>query len=108
MAKYHGRIGFAMLEEKADQPGVWVEHIVEHEYFGDLVKSRRMLQSANQVNDNINISNEVSIVSDDFAFENFSSIRYLWYMGAKWKVTSIEVQYPRLILSVGGLYNGKN
>lgn len=104
MPKFYGSIGYAISKETA--PGVWVEDIVEHQYSGDVYRNTRKLQSGNQVNDSIDISNEISILSDPFANENFHSMRYVTYMGAKWKVSSVEVRYPRLILTVGGLYNG--
>ena len=104
MAKFFGKIGYAETVETT--PGVWEEKITEREYFGDLIRNTRSLQSSEQLNDNINISNEISIVADPFAYENFHSMRYVEFMNAKWKISSIEVQYPRLILSVGGLYNG--
>ena len=105
MPKFYGNIGYAISKETA--PGVWVEDIVEHQYSGDVYRNTRKLQSGNQVNDSIDISNEISILSDPFANENFHSMRYVTYMGAKWKVSSVEVRYPRLILTVGGLYNGQ-
>ena len=104
MAKFFGKIGYAETVETT--PGVWEEKITEREYFGDLIRNTRSLQSGEQLNDNINISNEISIVADPFAYENFHSMRYVEFMNAKWKISSIDVQYPRLILSVGGLYNG--
>lgn len=104
MPKFYGSIGYAISKETA--PGVWVEDIVEHKYSGDVYRNTRKLQSGNRVNDSIDISNEISILSDPFANENFHSMRYVTYMGAKWKVSSVEVRYPRLILTVGGLYNG--
>lgn len=104
MPKFYGNIGYAISKETA--PGVWTEDIVERQYFGDIYRNTRKLQSGNQVNDSIDISNEISILSDPFANENFHSMRYITYMGAKWKVSSVEVRYPRLILTVGGLYNG--
>ena len=102
MAKFYGVIGYAVTEET--KPGVWTEKISERMYYGDLT---RRLQSAEQLNDNINVANEISIVADPFANENFHSMRYVEFMGAKWKVTSVEVQYPRLILTMGGVYNGE-
>ena len=104
MAKFFGKIGYAETIETT--PGVWEEKITEREYFGDLIRNTRSLQSGEQLNDDINISNEISIVADPFAYENFHSMRYVEFMNAKWKISSIEVQYPRLILSVGSLYNG--
>lgn len=105
MAKFYGEIGFAQQVESS--PGVWKEEIVKKKYFGDLIRNIRQLQSTDQLNDNINISNQISIIADPYANENFHSMRYVEFMGAKWKVTSVEVQYPRLILQLGGVYNGK-
>lgn len=106
MAKFFGMIGYAETVET--KPGVWVEQITERQYYGDLTRNTRRLQSADKVNDDINIANEISIISDPFACQNFHLMRYVHFMGAKWKITNVEVQYPRLILTVGGVYNGKD
>lgn len=103
MAKFYGEIGYANIVET--EPGVWEEQIVKRNYYGDIIRNTRSLQTSDNVNDNINISNEISIVADPYANENFHSMRYVYFMGAKWKITSVEVKYPRLILSIGGLYN---
>ena len=105
MAKFYGAIGYAVLEETA--PGVWEEKTTEHFYYCELIRNTRKLQSTDQLNDNINVANEVSIIADPFANENFHSMKYVEFMGAKWKITSVEVQFPRLILTVGGVYNGQ-
>ena len=104
MSKFYGAIGFAETVET--DPGVWEEKIVEHSYSGDLIRNTRRLQSSsNTVNDNIEVSNEISIVADPYAEQNFYAIRYAVFMGVKWKITNVEVNYPRLILTMGGLYN---
>lgn len=103
MAKFHGPIGYAETVETA--PGVWKEQITEREYDGDFIRNTRKLQPSDQLNDNINVANEISIVADPFAINNIFSMRYVEFMGAKWKISSVEVRYPRLILTVGGLYN---
>lgn len=105
MAKFYGAIGFATLTETV--PGVWKEQIVKHDYHGDLLQNSRRLQSADQLNDNINVTNEISIVADPYANANFHSMRYVEFMGTKWKVSNVKVQYPRLILTLGGVYNGQ-
>lgn len=104
MAKFYGPIGYAETVET--RPGVYEEQITEHKYYGDLIRNTRRLQSANQLNDNINVANEISIVADPFANQNFHSMRYVEFMGAKWKITNVEVSYPRLILTIGDVYNG--
>ena len=103
MAKFYGVIGFAVTEEV--KPGIWREAIKEYPYFGDLIRSSRRLETADKINDNVNLSNDISIIADPFARENFHAMRYVNYLGVKWKVVNVEVQYPRLILSTGGIYN---
>lgn len=103
MAKYCGKIGYATTVETT--PGVWSEQIVERKYYGDLTRNSRRLQSPDKVNDDIVIANQLSIVADPYAINNFHSMRYAEFMGAKWKVSDVEVQYPRLILTLGGVYN---
>ena len=103
MAKFCGIIGYAITRET--EPGIYVEEIVENEYYGDVIRNTRRLREAAKVNDDINIYNQISIVADPFANNNFHAMRYIVFMGAKWKITEVEVQYPRLILSIGGLYN---
>lgn len=103
MAKWFGEIGIVATIQTS--PGVWKEQVVKRNYYGDLNRNTRRLQTTDKVNDDINVSNEISIVADQFACENFHSIRYVEFMGAKWKVSNVEVQHPRLILSIGGLYN---
>ena len=103
MAKWYGEIGFAETVET--KPGVWVEQITKRNYYGDVIRNSRRLQSANQLNDNINISNQISIVADPYANNNFHSMRYAKFMGTEWKISDVEVQFPRLILTLGGVYN---
>ena len=105
MAKWFGKIGYAETVETA--PGVWKEQITVRDYYGDLTRNTRRLQSADKVNDDLNISNELSIVSDPYAIKNFHSMRYAEFMGAKWKISDVEVLYPRLRSTLGGLYNGE-
>lgn len=106
MAKWYGKIGFGISVE--NQPGVWVKEIVEKEYTGDLLDDQRLTQPiANSVNDNINIQNRISILSDAFIDMNCSNMLYVTFMGAKWKIKDVKVNRPRLTISVGGVYNGR-
>lgn len=104
MAKFYGKVGYGISKETA--PGVWVDKIVERPYYGELVRNTRKMQMSDKVIDDINIANKISILADPFAQDNFQYMRYVEFMGVKWKVTTIEVQFPRLMLSIGGLYNG--
>lgn len=103
MAKYYGKIGFAITYEKADS--VWDSNIEERYYAGDVIRLNRRYESKDKINDDVNISNSISILADVYAMQNFQFIRYVTWMGAKWKVNDVEVNYPRLVLSIGGLYN---
>ena len=103
MAKFYGVIGYVVLTET--KPGVWKEQVTERSYYGDLTRNTRQLQPADKLNDNINVANEISIVADPFAYQNFHLMKYVEYMNAKWKIESVDVQYPRLVLSIGGVYN---
>lgn len=103
MAKFYGMIGYAETVET--EPSVWEERFIERPYFGDLIRNTRLLQSSGEVNRDINIANQVSIVADPYANQNFHSMRYVEFMGTKWSISNVEVQYPRLILTIGGVYN---
>lgn len=103
MAKFYGEIGFGTSIETS--PGVYEDQVTTRNYYGDLIKNTRRLQSSGSVNDDVNISNQISIVADPYANENFYAMRYVKFMGSKWKISDVEVQYPRLILTIGGVYN---
>lgn len=104
MAKFRGVVGFAENVEK--EPGIHVEEIVERRYSGDLHRNSRRLESSGNINDNINISNEISILADAYAFHHFHAMRYVEFEGAKWKVSSVDAtKHPRLVMTLGGLYN---
>ena len=103
MAKFYGIIGYAITKET--EPGIYEETIVENSYIGEVIRNSRRLKDSGNVNDDIVINNKISIISDPFANNNFHSIRYVELTGCKWKVTEVEVQYPRLLLTLGGVYN---
>jgi predicted nuclease of restriction endonuclease-like (RecB) superfamily len=103
MGKWCGKIGY--VETVETSPGIFTEQITEKFYSGDVTRNVRKFQSGDKLNDNIDISNEISIVADPFAYDNFRFMRYIEFMGAKWKITNIEVRYPRLILTIGGVFN---
>ena len=104
MAKFYGAVGYANPVQV--KPGVWKDEIIERTYSGDLLQNTQMYQTADKVNDDINVANKISIVADPYAYQNFKLLRYVEFMGAKWKITKVEVLRPRLILTVGGVYNG--
>lgn len=106
MSKYFGKIGYGVTEEI--RPGVHELQITEREYYGDIVRNTRRYENSGKVVDDLNINMMLSIVADPFAYQNFHQLKYAEYMGAKWKATSVEPQYPRLIITLGGVYNGED
>lgn len=105
MAKFYGKVGYGITKET--KPGVWEVVIEERFYYGDVIKNSRRWQSTEYLNDNLNIDNQFSIIADPYAINNFHTIRYVEWMGTRWKVNTVDVEYPRLTLTVGGVYNGE-
>lgn len=104
MAKFFGNIGYSGTIETS--PGVWTETIVEERpYYGDILRNSHRWQSGESINDDISFNNRISIVADPYAYENFSRMRWIEWMSNKWIISDVEVEYPRLILSLGGVYN---
>lgn len=104
MARFHGRVGYGTSVETS--PGVWEDVITEYRYFGDVVRNTLRFREGESINNDLSVSNSVSIVADAYANEHFFAIRYVEWAGALWNVSNVEVQSPRLVLRLGGVYNG--
>lgn len=104
MAKFFGEVGFAHTVETS--PGIYEEITVEYQYFGDIVRNSRRISDGQYLNTDLSVSNSISIVADEFANEHFHAIRYARWAGGYWTITNVTVQHPRLILELGGVYNG--
>ena len=104
MNKWHGKVGY--IETVEIELGTWDEQETVHEYYGEWVKKSSKFVVSGDVNDNRDVSAELSIVADSYADLHFYSIRYVEFGGVKWKVNTVEHRRPRLILSLGGVYNG--
>lgn len=105
MARYFGKVGYVKYVETA--PSVHKEQVTERSYYGDAITIKRRLEKGEAVNDNVELGNQFSILADAYAYENFACIRYITWMGQRWKVNNVTVQRPRLILDVGGPWNGR-
>lgn len=106
MAKFYGNVGYAETLESTTNPGVWEETITELPYYGDVMRNTRRYEKGDSLNDNLSLNNMISIVADAYANKHFFAIKYIDWMGASWKVTNVEVQRPRLMLTIGGVYSG--
>lgn len=104
MSKFTGNIGYVTTEQTAQ--GVYREVAHEHHYRGDLLRNSRRVFDAGEVNSSITVSNQVSIVADPYARDHFHEMRYVVLRNSKWTITHVDVQYPRLILTIGEIYNG--
>lgn len=104
MAKFCGKVGYGIAEQTA--PDVYEDKIKEVVYKGDVTRNTRRWEQGTDINDNLNVNNMISIVADAYAYSHFFAIKYCEWMGTKWKVTNAEVQRPRIILTLGGVYNG--
>lgn len=104
MAKFYGVIGFSTTSETS--PGVWTTGITERTYSGDVVKESRKWQTGEGLNDNLNVANQLSVLVDPYAFSNIHNMKYVEWLGAKWKITKVDIRRPRVLLAIGGVYNG--
>jgi hypothetical protein len=105
MARFHGIVGYAQTVES--KPGVFEEKFTERSYFGDVVRNTRQIRPGEQLNDDLSVGNSISIVADAYAREHFFAIRYVEWQGVLWLVPEVEVQHPRLLLRLGGVYSGR-
>lgn len=105
MAKFYGPVGYGVTTETS--PGVWTPGIEERMYSGTVIQNGRRTSQGLSTNDNLDVSNRISILADPYAMNHFHTIKYVKWYGAYWKVTTVDVQYPRLILNIGGVYNGE-
>lgn len=107
MAKFCDVVGYVESTESAPGSGVWKDVPTERKLYGDVLRNSRQLEQVEQhVNADITVGNSISVVADAYALEHFHAIRYVRWAGARWSVTNIDVQAPRLVLRLGGVYNG--
>jgi hypothetical protein len=102
--KFYGSVGFVEIVEK--RPGVKTTEPVEYQYAGDVLKRSLRYQATETVHDSITPSQQISILADPYARNHVGSMKYVKWMGTPWKISEISVEYPRLILTLGGPYNG--
>jgi hypothetical protein len=107
MARFFGEVGYGDSVETPTNSGVYQDVITETSYYGDVTRNTRKLEPGENLNDDITVGNSISIVADEYAIEHFFKIKYVRWMGTLWTVKSVEVRSPRLILSLGSVYNGQ-
>ena len=103
--KWAGTIGFTQTVKSETKPSVWVEEVTEKPYRGDILRNYRRNENSGNRNDDFTLNNQISVLSDTFMLENLQYMKYVTWMNSKWTISSIEIQHPRVILEVGGIYN---
>lgn len=106
MARFYGKVGYGTQVEDPVGSGVHVTQITEVSYYGDVQRNIARQEDGEGLNSNIKVNNMISIVADEYANQHFFNIKYVEWAGVLWAVTSVEVRSPRLILSLGEVYNG--
>ena len=105
--KFSGKVGYCWSEEgPGEREGIWEDKAAEYQYYGDVLSNNRRVEAGQSPNDDVNITNRISIVADAFAWDHIFAMKYVDWMGQKWKVENVEIARPRLILQIGGLWNG--
>ena len=106
MARFYGAVGYGDSVEEPALSGIWIDTITEYSYYGDVIRNTRKLDKGETLNEDISVGNSISILADQYAIEHFFAIRYVNWAGVLWTVTNVEVRSPRLVLSLGSVYNG--
>lgn len=104
--RFYGEVGYADSIENPPDSGVWEDTIIEAPYYGDVLRNTRKIEAGDGLNDDLSVNNSISIIADQYAVDHFHKIRYVRWEGVLWTVTSVESKVPRLILSLGEVYNG--
>lgn len=105
MTKFFGKIGFSQTIETA--PGVFEDSVESREYYGDVERQGRRWENSESINDDLVVNNYVSVLADDFAYENIGNMKWVEFLGSKWKIKSVEIEYPRIKITLGGVWNGE-
>lgn len=104
--RYAGKIGFECQVET--DPGLWVSRVEERSYFGDVIRNTRRYQDGDKIHDDLRISNQISVLADSFCIEHAFLMKYITWMGQKFKIESVDIAYPRIIITLGGMWNGES
>lgn len=105
MGRFYGAIGFISTYES--EPGIWETKSIERKYYGTVQKRSYRWDSSSHINDDLNVSNVISIIADSYLLKNAYAMKYIEFSGSKWKISSFEIDRPRITLTIGGLYNGE-
>ena len=105
--RFHGYLGYEgpSVEDPPDS-GIYKASVVERVHTGVIVKHRRNQDNATSINGVMSVNNDISIVGDPYALEHLHNLKYIRWNNVCWTVTSVETDTPRIIVSIGEVYNG--
>lgn len=106
MARFHGPVGFGVYEDN-QETGLASERMEERRYYGRILSHTRQWVETDGLNDDLKLQNRIAITANDYAFAHLSSLRYVKWKGAVWKITGVEVKGPEIWLTIGGIWNGR-
>jgi fructose-1,6-bisphosphatase len=105
MARFYDVVGYAD-ETTETTPGVFKDQMIAYSYYGDVIRDSRQLDGSQKVNADVTVGVSISILADEYANEHIFAMRYVRWAGSLWTVSDVTVQRPRLVLRLGGVYNG--
>lgn len=104
MRRFVGKVGYAANVNRG--AGIYVEEFTARVYMGDVIRNEVQVSNGEKINDDISTGTSISIVADGFALNHFKTIRYAEWAGETFKVEGVTLNHPRLVLRLGGVYNG--
>jgi hypothetical protein len=105
MAKFTGKVGF--IEFVESEPGLFRPVVIEKSFSGDLLLDRRGWKASEHTSGDVFVSNRISLLANADLVNNLANIKYVIFMGVKWKVATFEILLPRVILTLGEVYNAE-
>lgn len=103
--KFSGKAGFR-IDDVEIEPGVYKPQVVVKAIKGSVVSNSYQHQNSDKSTiDNVRITNQLSIVANQFLNKHITNLMYVEFQGVKWKVESFDIQPPRVVVSLGGVYN---
>lgn len=103
MTRFFGEVGYVTTTRSG---GVSEYIATERQYYGNELRSLRYFRQGESILGEVSQQTRISVLADGYMLENYYDIRYLMKAGVAWTVSSVEVERPRLILTLGDRYNG--
>lgn len=108
MARFYGTVGFMQTVEDDSRPGMYFEKITEYpKRYGDILTNKWNSSPGKSINDDFKVANRISVVCNKKMISEAQFARYIIWNNVKWEITSVDIEPPRLIFTLGGIYNAQ-